>query len=199
MPNPDIALEGTRFFVPTEAHRFARGEARRFGAISSFGIGGTNAHAVLEEAPARAPEVVARERPRHLLALSAKSPEALAALAGRFAAHLSAAAPGALADACFTANVARSHFDHRLAVEAGSAAEMGERLAAFAAGRDVAAVSSGAIERGRSPRSRSCSRGKARSTRAWAESSTRISPSFARRSTAATKCSAPSSVARCSR
>ncbi len=151
VPNPDITMEGTRLFIPTEAHRFARGDARRFGALSSFGIGGTNAHVVLEEAPARPPQIVERERPRHLMALSAKSPEALAALAGRFAAYLSAAAPDALPDACFTANVARSHFDHRLAVEAGSPTEMGDRLAAFAAGRDVAAVSSGVIDPGRPP------------------------------------------------
>jgi acyl transferase domain-containing protein len=148
--NPAIDMEGTRFYVPTEAQPFTRGDVRRFAAVSAFGIGGTNAHVVLEEAPIRTAPSSERDRSRHLLALSAKSPEALAALAGRFAAALAATKPEALPDVCFTANVARSHFEYRLAVDAGSPAEMREQLTAYATQHDTSPLPA-AIDRARTP------------------------------------------------
>jgi acyl transferase domain-containing protein len=150
--NPNISLEGTRFSIPTESQPWPSSPgARRLGAVSSFGIGGTNAHMVLEEAPKPAPRPVsAFERPRHLLALSARSDEALRALAGRFERHLSAAGEEGVGDVCHTAHLGRTHFNHRMVVEGGSAAELRERLARFAAGEASSALV-GTVE-GETPR-----------------------------------------------
>ena len=64
-----------------------RAEPRR-AAVSSFGIGGTNAHLVLEEAPPRPARPAGGRAPVELLQLQARTPAALAATAGRLAEHL---------------------------------------------------------------------------------------------------------------
>ncbi|AEA65561.1 beta-ketoacyl synthase N-terminal-like domain-containing protein [Burkholderia gladioli] len=90
-------------------------------AVSSFGIGGTNAHAVLEawqgadrDAPQAAPLV---------LCLSAKTPQALTRKRRQWAAFLGAAAAGSLADACYTANTGRSVYAQRFALAAANREE----------------------------------------------------------------------------
>ncbi|MGW3963674.1 type I polyketide synthase [Amycolatopsis sp. NPDC005003] len=76
-PNPLLDLEDTPFRVCTE-HRPWPDRGTRLAAVSSFGVGGTNAHVVLQEPPARAD---AAPRPGGtLLPLSAATPEALAKL-----------------------------------------------------------------------------------------------------------------------
>lgn len=49
--NPQIALEGSRLAIPTEAAAWPRGARARVAGVSSFGLGGTNAHVIVEEAP----------------------------------------------------------------------------------------------------------------------------------------------------
>jgi len=53
--NPAIDASSTRFFVPTENTRWPAGQGPRLAAVSSFGLGGTNAHVVIEQAPQPAP------------------------------------------------------------------------------------------------------------------------------------------------
>ncbi|KRE90065.1 hypothetical protein ASG87_18845 [Frateuria sp. Soil773] len=78
--NPRIDLEQSAFSVPTEAVPLATEAGHAcLAAVSSFGIGGTNAHVLLESAPA--PEPTKRSRRYQLLPLSARSPDALAQLA----------------------------------------------------------------------------------------------------------------------
>ncbi|MBX9391076.1 type I polyketide synthase, partial [Streptomonospora nanhaiensis] len=135
-PNPAIDFASGPFHVNTATLDWPAGQTPRRAGVSSFGMGGTNCHVVLEEAPPaarRAPEAGAGP---HVLPVSARTPEALADLARRHADHL-AARPGLdLADAAATAATGRRHFEHRLAVVAGSPAEAAERLrrAADAAG-----------------------------------------------------------------
>ncbi|MCB1032586.1 MAG: type I polyketide synthase, partial [Acidobacteria bacterium] len=52
-PSPRIDFAGSPFEVVAESRPWQRGERVRRGGVSSFGIGGTNAHVVVEEAPAR--------------------------------------------------------------------------------------------------------------------------------------------------
>jgi acyl transferase domain-containing protein/acyl carrier protein len=146
-PNPAIDLERSPFFVVRELTPWpSDGRPRRAG-VSSLGVGGTNCHVVLEEAPRPAVLSVATERPRHLLALSARSEPELRSLASRYADHLASRPDDALADVCFTANTGRAMFRQRLAATAGTSSELSERLAAFAA----AGSASGATEPGAPP------------------------------------------------
>ncbi len=113
------------------------GRPRRCG-VSSFGIGGTNAHVVLEQpapteaAPATEPEAVA-------LVLSGKSEQALRAQAGRLAASLVARPEQGLGDVAFTLATARSAFGHRAAA-VGDRDEVLAGLHALAAGRAAPGV-----------------------------------------------------------
>lgn len=97
---------------------------RRAG-VSAFGVGGTNAHAILEQPPVR--KKSARAPGPRLFCLSARSATALDALAARYVAKLERD-DDALADICYTNLVGRAHFEHRLALVASSTAELHERL-----------------------------------------------------------------------
>ncbi|MEV6028238.1 aminotransferase class III-fold pyridoxal phosphate-dependent enzyme [Streptomyces sp. NPDC052036] len=152
-PNPHIPWADLPVEVPTELRAWPEG-ARAAG-VSSFGFSGTNAHVVLEAAPATATPATTvptdpaapdaaqdPDRPRHVLPLSARTPEALRELAGRYAAFLTGPGAPSLADAAHTAGTARSVHPHRLAVPAADGAEAAGLLAAYAEGRR-ARVSSG--------------------------------------------------------
>jgi acyl transferase domain-containing protein/acyl carrier protein len=132
--SPRISLDDSPFVIPTRATPWRRGPAPRLAGVSSFGLSGTSAHMVLEEAPAREAAAAGVERPRHLLTLSAKSDAALRAQAARYAEHLGAAPAAPLPDVAFTANTGRAHFAHRLAVPAEDPEALRKALAAFAAG-----------------------------------------------------------------
>nr|WP_257902939.1 type I polyketide synthase [Saccharothrix obliqua] len=110
----------------------ANGRPRR-AAVSSFGVSGTNAHAVLEEAPAVEREPVTEPDGPLPLVLSARSASALAALAARLADHL----PPSRAGAAWTLATARARWEHR-AVVVGADAVAGLRdLAAARSSPDV--------------------------------------------------------------
>ena len=136
-PNPAIDFERSPFFVNavTSEWKEPAGFPRRAG-VSAFGMGGTNAHVVLEEAPSTVtPAVSSAERPVHVLTLSARSAGALTALSERLAARLEHEPLAALADLCFTANVGRAQLPHRLAVVTESPAEALAHLRAAARGQ----------------------------------------------------------------
>ncbi|WP_415835330.1 non-ribosomal peptide synthase/polyketide synthase, partial [Corallococcus soli] len=88
-PNPRIDFDAGPFFVNTHLRPWPRGGTPRRAAVSSFGVGGTNAHAVLEEAPAVSSGPTSRSH--QLFVLSARSPEALEAAAQRLATFVLAA------------------------------------------------------------------------------------------------------------
>ena len=113
--------------------------------ISSFGFSGTNAHVIVEAAPAAALDEPAPERAKHLLCVSAKDSETLRKLASSYARRLASPDAPRLADAAFTANTGRSHFGHRLTVLATDAAEAGAALATVAEGGRSAAVAQSQI------------------------------------------------------
>jgi len=126
--NPQLDWGGAPVEIAVKARPWLRGEKKRFGGVSAFGFSGTNAHVVLEEAPARKTGPSEPGRPLHLLALSARSETALRELATRYAGHLTGIGASA-GDICRTANTGRTHFEYRLAVTGGSREEIGEHLA----------------------------------------------------------------------
>ena len=131
-PNPHIPWAELPVEVVTERTPWIRGSHARAAGISSFGFSGTNAHVIVGDAPsAGAARPRGIDRPRHVLALSAKSDVALETLAARYASRLSDADAALLPDICHTANTGRSHFAYRLAVTARTTAEMREALDSF--------------------------------------------------------------------
>ncbi len=141
--NPAISFGSMKVEIPTQRQPWLPGTRRRIAGVSAFGLSGTNAHVVMEEAPqARIQADTAADRPLHLLTLSARDEGALRELAGRYRSHLLAHPELGVADRCFTANTGRSHFNHRVAVVAPTAALMSERLAAI----DDARVLAGSFE-----------------------------------------------------
>jgi len=120
-PNPDIDFAASPFFVNTELRDWTVAGGPRRAGVSAFGMGGTNAHVILEEAPPEPPP--SPSRPRQLLLLSARTETALAAATVRLAAHLRSHPEADLADAAYTLKVGRRTFEHRRAVVCGSAEE----------------------------------------------------------------------------
>lgn len=128
-PNPKIDFGNSPFYVNAELSPWTTGLAghpRRAG-ISAFGVGGTNAHVVLEEAPVI--ESSPSPRRNELFLLSARTDEALAAATANLASF--AAGPGAIepADAAWTLAIGRKPFRCRRAVVAGDPGRLAEILA----------------------------------------------------------------------
>jgi malonyl CoA-acyl carrier protein transacylase len=124
--NPEIPLDTLPIAIPTAARPWPVREGhRRVAGVSSFGFSGTNSHIVLAEAPSEA--AAAPSHPANLLCLSAKSDAALRELAQQYE-HALADQSVPVEAACFTANVGRSHFPHRLALTGESAGEIREKL-----------------------------------------------------------------------
>lgn len=157
--------------------RSASGPAR-FAGVSGFGFSGTNVHVILEEAPLASHQplvsreqldaggeeakpssrgtdhrfvitTAARQRPLHLLTLSAKDGNALKQLAERYQQHFAAHADLSLPDVCYTAGLGRARFEQRLAIVAGSLAQAGSKLADFVAGREAPGVICGTAQAGK--------------------------------------------------
>ncbi|MDJ0903719.1 MAG: SDR family NAD(P)-dependent oxidoreductase [Xenococcus sp. MO_188.B8] len=131
-PNPHINWNKLPVMVPTDLMPWHSQEGKRIAGVSSFGMSGTNAHVVLEESPLTEPvKTAVVDPPVHLLTLSAKTEEALKQLVHKYENYLATQTNSAIADICFTANIGRSHFEHRLAVIAESTVELREILSAF--------------------------------------------------------------------
>ncbi|HEY6927571.1 MAG TPA: SDR family NAD(P)-dependent oxidoreductase [Steroidobacteraceae bacterium] len=121
--NPAIDFESSPFYVCRELQEWPQYEGRRIAGISAFGVGGTNVHAILEEAPEV--EVSVEPRPYHrLFVFSAKSEQALGDTRRRLADFLRARHEVALSDVAFSLNVGRQKYDHRSFVVAGSVEEL---------------------------------------------------------------------------
>ena len=116
--NPHITITDTPLSISTE--RLAWQYEQKLAGVSSFGFGGTNAHIILASPPVSSTKKADIERPKHILSLSAKTEPALQALAKAYVSYFQSYPTISVADICFTANTARSHFEHRLAVVADS-------------------------------------------------------------------------------
>lgn len=124
--NPRTGLDGSPFHVNDRSLPWARGDAPRRAGVSAFGIGGTNAHLVLEEAPTAVDSGPGRTR--QVLTLSAATPAAVKASASALAAHLGTPDPGKLADVAYTLHVGRRTLRHRWAVVAADPVEAAGQL-----------------------------------------------------------------------
>ncbi|AKJ30943.1 malonyl CoA-acyl carrier protein transacylase [Caldimonas brevitalea] len=132
-PNPQLELETSPFRVPLKAIDWPAADGPRRAAVSSFGIGGTNVHMIVEQAPAPLPRPAARATTtgERLFVLSAKSPAALADTAAAIAAAVTTLPPGALDDLGFTLRLSRAHLPWRTFVVADRATTLASRWQAL--------------------------------------------------------------------
>ncbi|NEO53136.1 MAG: SDR family NAD(P)-dependent oxidoreductase [Okeania sp. SIO3B5] len=150
-PNPYIDWENMPLKVPTQLTPWLSKGEKRMAGVSSFGMSGTNAHIVLEEAPievrSQKSEVRSEEyleRPVHILTLSAKTEKALEDLVNSYESYLEAENnDNYLGDICYTTNIGRAKFDHRLAVVTSDKQELVEKLKQYKQGENVAGIFSG--------------------------------------------------------
>ena len=148
-PNPDIPFERLPIRVLEKLEAWPATEQPRLAGVSALGFGGSNAHVVLEEAPAAdldSPEADVEEA--YLLPLSARTESALRGLAGRYV-ELLGDHPPSWRDVCYTAAVRRDHHDCRAAVLASSCSEARELLKAFLDGNRQSSIFSGRKPYGR--------------------------------------------------
>jgi phthiocerol/phenolphthiocerol synthesis type-I polyketide synthase B len=145
-PNPAIAWAELPFEIPKQPVAWPRGERPRTAGVSAFGIAGTNAHVVLEEAPSVATPssgatVAPTTQPDEAwpLVLSAASRVALRAMASSYADRLTAADAPALRDVAATAALHRTALSERAVFVASDRVALVEKLRAFAAGDDQGA------------------------------------------------------------
>ncbi len=112
--NPRIDFESSPFYVNTEPLKWVECAHPRRAAVSSFGFGGSNAHAVVEEYIAS--PAPASSRRQHLYPLSAKSESALARRMTDLAAHLDENPELGAADVAHTLQRGREAMAHRACV-----------------------------------------------------------------------------------
>lgn len=115
-PNPDIDFANSPFFVNHTLQDWRTRNDIRIAGVSSFGIGGTNAHVVLAQAPNKV-RPTASDRPE-LVVLSARTASALAKASEQLGSQLQDNPDTNLADASFTLQSGRHAFEHRLAIVA---------------------------------------------------------------------------------
>lgn len=142
-PNPQIDFENSPFFVNDALCAWTpiEGYPRRAG-ITALGIGGTNAHVILEEAPHQ--EASSPSRKSQLLLLSARSESALSTASANLADHIANHANSSLADMAYTLQTGRKAFkqrrfvvasDHETAVSKLNSTPQNGETAVFDAGQ----------------------------------------------------------------
>ncbi len=116
-PNPKIDFANSPFYVNNKLSQWNSDANPRYAGVSSFGIGGTNAHLILEEAPVIEQRSQGEQgRGYQLLVLSAKTASALETATTNLIEHLQQNSELNLADVAYTLSVGRRAFEHRRVV-----------------------------------------------------------------------------------
>jgi len=125
-PNPRIDFASTPFYVNSEALPW-QPDGPRIAGVSAFGVGGVNAHVVLEEGPQENSEP--SRRPAQLFNISARSEAVLDAALNNLGRHLKEDPEQNLADVSYTLTSGRHGFDHRASIVCASSDEATQILA----------------------------------------------------------------------
>lgn len=130
-PNPQLQLENSPFFVVKNRTPWTSpdGIKRRAG-VSSLGVGGTNAHVILEEAPLQ--KATESSVKWHFFPVSAKTPVSLKKSAQSFADFFTEEQNNNLADNAFTLQQGRQHFPYRQFVVADSSSNCRQQFSELA-------------------------------------------------------------------
>ncbi|MBL4672002.1 MAG: type I polyketide synthase, partial [Arenicella sp.] len=133
--NPEIDFANSPFFVNAELREWTKPHGLRTAGISSFGIGGTNAHMILEELDPKHRVSHAPEENlschTDIFCLSAQSTSGLSDYAQRYVDFLqdeSASSAASLADICLTTRISRPHLAARRLLWANSKSHLSAAL-----------------------------------------------------------------------
>lgn len=141
-PNPRIPWDSIPLYVQSSYGPWPAYAQPLIAGVNSFGVTGTNAHVVLQEAPPISETRAAQAASEKILPISAQSPEALRVLAARYASML-AVTQDDLSDILYTAGQRRSHHTYRLAAPAQDKAALIAALNAYAQNDPLAPVTTG--------------------------------------------------------
>lgn len=122
-PNPLIEFDRTPFFVVDRLRPWPRSDRPRLAGVTSLGVGGTNAHVVVAEAPRTDAAPPPTARPHHVLLWSARNNRSLDEYARSLAAHLRREPHPPLADVASTLAFGRHAFPRRRVAVARDHAE----------------------------------------------------------------------------
>ncbi len=151
-PTPHVDWSAGAVELLTEAMAWPETGAPRRAGVSAFGVSGTNAHTILEQAPEVSTEEVAEPSaaPSVLpVLLSAKNDTALRAQAQELLSRVEADAELRLADLGYSLATTRAAFEQRAAIVAGERAEVLAGLAALAGGGSATGIVRGSVVDGR--------------------------------------------------
>lgn len=121
-PNPAIDFASSPFVVSDRLTPWPKTEGVRRAAVNSLGVGGTNAHAIIEEAP-RSSGRTAEDAAPQLFLYSARNRKALDAATQRLGDELVRDPSLRLSDAAYTLFAGRRHFEHRRVIAARDRAD----------------------------------------------------------------------------
>ncbi|MET1056675.1 MAG: amino acid adenylation domain-containing protein [Pedobacter sp.] len=127
-PNPNIDFDSSPFYVNQKLKSWDTVTVRRAG-ISSFGVGGTNVHVVMEEHDHPEPANEDQGRTKQLLSWSAKSAESLQAYRSVLKEYFTASPEINLADVAYTMQTTRENFNYRNFIVAGTEQEFDNAIA----------------------------------------------------------------------
>ncbi|MFE9664846.1 SDR family NAD(P)-dependent oxidoreductase [Streptomyces sp. NPDC005955] len=154
-PSPHIDWEAGGVELLTEARPWPVGDRPRRAAVSSFGVSGTNAHIILEEAPAEEPVAGDPAQPRPVrvvpVTVSGRTATAMRAQAERIRAHALARPELSLADLGLSAATTRAHLEHRGVVAAADRDQLLSALTALSVGEPSPLVVEGRAAPGAKP------------------------------------------------
>lgn len=145
-PSPHIEWDDSSVRVASDAIDWSHGQRPRRAGVSSFGFSGTNAHVILEEAPAPDVTEVELGRPLQLAVVSARTPESLSAQAALLAEQLSDRPGLNVDDVCRTLSAGRTHFEHRAAMIVDTSERLVEDLKTIAHGEQSSRVLRGVVD-----------------------------------------------------
>ncbi|MEM1440745.1 MAG: amino acid adenylation domain-containing protein, partial [Verrucomicrobiota bacterium] len=130
-PNPKIDFANSALFPAQEKIEWSKTEEPRRAGVSALGVGGTNVHVVLEEAPAVSQTNAPGSGPFYF-PLSATSPDALSEAVARLGEHV-ASTQADFADIAYTLQAGRRHYDRRYAFAASTHEELVQQCRDFSA------------------------------------------------------------------
>lgn len=114
--NHHISFASSPFYVCTQCKSLGSFASPLYAGVSSFGIGGTNTHIVLEEAPKQ--QIPMAAKPNYLILLSAKTPSAITRQRNKLLVYLNKYKTNdeELANMAYMLQVGRKNFDYRTAI-----------------------------------------------------------------------------------